>query len=146
MSSRNTVWITGDQLLEKHPVLEHMIENYGEKAVIVLMVESHKRASKLPYHRQKIALLFSAMRHYADTLRARGLQVNYRSGDIADGVAAHVAEFQPEQLHMMAAAEFDARAAQERIANIIPSLMRPPTSASLWKTFTVPCVVTFASS
>jgi deoxyribodipyrimidine photolyase-related protein len=116
MSSRNTVWITGDQLLEKHPVLEHMIENYGEKAVIVLMVESHKRASKLPYHRQKIALLFSAMRHYADTLRARGLQVNYRSGDIADGVAAHVAEFQPEQLHMMAAAEFDARAAQERIA------------------------------
>ena len=45
---------------------------------IVLMAEVADEAAYVPHHKQKLALVFSAMRHFADALRADGWQVDYR--------------------------------------------------------------------
>jgi deoxyribodipyrimidine photolyase-related protein len=44
---------------------------------VVLMVEVAAEARHVPHHKQKIAFLLSAMRHFADALRAEGIDVDY---------------------------------------------------------------------
>jgi deoxyribodipyrimidine photolyase-related protein len=44
---------------------------------IVLMVEVQEEATYVRHHKQKIAFLFSAMRHFADSLRQEGVVVDY---------------------------------------------------------------------
>jgi deoxyribodipyrimidine photolyase-related protein len=64
------------------------------------MVEVHAEATYVPHHRQKIAFILSAMRHFAEELRAEGLVVDYVrlddpansgtfSGEVARAVARH---------------------------------------------------------
>ncbi|ANI54772.1 cryptochrome/photolyase family protein [Pseudomonas glycinae] len=43
----------------------------------VLLVEVMEEASHVPHHPQKIALIFSAMRHFAQALRDQGIRVEY---------------------------------------------------------------------
>ncbi|MGP6419673.1 cryptochrome/photolyase family protein [Pseudomonas putida] len=43
----------------------------------VLLVEVMEEASHVPHHPQKIALIFSAMRHFAEALRDQGVSVEY---------------------------------------------------------------------
>lgn len=123
LQQKITVWILGDQLLKNHSVLEQIIGKYGGNAVTVLLIESRARIKKLPYHRKKIVLLFSAMRHYAVALRARGIQTDCRQGSIPVEFAAHLEEFQPDRVEMMAASEYGARMAQKKIAARLPGLV-----------------------
>lgn len=44
---------------------------------VVLMVEVMEEASYVRHHKQKIAFLFAAMRHFAQELRAEGITVDY---------------------------------------------------------------------
>jgi deoxyribodipyrimidine photolyase-related protein len=44
---------------------------------VVLMVEVQAEATYVRHHKQKIAFLFSAMRHFADSLRQEGVKVDY---------------------------------------------------------------------
>jgi deoxyribodipyrimidine photolyase-related protein len=44
---------------------------------VVCLVEVHEEATYVPHHPQKIALFFSAMRHFAEALRAEGATVDY---------------------------------------------------------------------
>jgi deoxyribodipyrimidine photolyase-related protein len=44
---------------------------------VVLMVEVQDEATYVRHHKQKIAFLFSAMRHFAEELRAEGVRVDY---------------------------------------------------------------------
>jgi len=44
---------------------------------VVLMMEVEAECTYVPHHGQKIALILSAMRHFADELRARGVRVEY---------------------------------------------------------------------
>jgi deoxyribodipyrimidine photolyase-related protein len=50
----------------------------------VLMAELHDEATYVRHHKKKIAFLFSAMRHFADELRAAGWTVDYVKLDDAD--------------------------------------------------------------
>jgi deoxyribodipyrimidine photolyase-related protein len=61
---------------------------------VVLMMEVAEEATYVPHHPQKIALFFSAMRHFAEELRQAGWQVDYvtlddpaNTGDFAGEVA-----------------------------------------------------------
>lgn len=56
--------------------------------VVVLMVESEALARSLPHHRQKLALVFAAMRHFAAELEADGFRVDYRREAPSFGAAA----------------------------------------------------------
>ena len=57
--------------------------------VTLCFVESLAMGARLPWHRQKLTLVLSAMRHFADALRAEGHAVDYRrADDYASGVRA----------------------------------------------------------
>ncbi|SHG82741.1 cryptochrome/photolyase family protein [Halobaculum gomorrense] len=64
-----TVWLLGDQL---HPDAAPLQSDDH-----VLMIEAHGFAERMPYHPQKLTLVFSAMRHARDALRADGYDVTY---------------------------------------------------------------------
>ena len=44
---------------------------------VVLLAEVNEEATYVPHHPQKIAMFFSAMRHFAEALRAEGARVDY---------------------------------------------------------------------
>lgn len=71
----------------------------------ILMAEVMEEATYVPHHTHKIVFLFSAMRHFADTLRESGFTVDYVKLDDAENtnsfsgeVARAVAEGRPGRL------------------------------------------------
>ncbi|RKR06621.1 deoxyribodipyrimidine photolyase-related protein [Kushneria sinocarnis] len=70
--SRPLILILSDQLSTDLPLLR----NPPDDAVVALC-EVAGEGRYVPHHPQKIALLFSAMRHFADGLRQRGFEVHY---------------------------------------------------------------------
>jgi deoxyribodipyrimidine photolyase-related protein len=59
----------------------------------VLLVESLAKSRALPYHRKKLALVLSAMHHFAAELRADGYQAEVREApSYAEGILAAVRE------------------------------------------------------
>jgi deoxyribodipyrimidine photolyase-related protein len=99
-----TVWILGDQLLSPHPALQTLAKQLPQQEIIVLMIESREQARRLPYHAKKLVLLFSAMRHYAQALRASGYTVDYRvAANTTEAIASHWQEYRQKRLLMMSA-------------------------------------------
>ncbi|MFM9939736.1 MAG: cryptochrome/photolyase family protein [Hyphomicrobiaceae bacterium] len=98
---RNLVVVLGDQLS-----LELSSLTACDKALdLVLMCEVVEEATYVRHHKKKIILLFSAMRHFADELRAQGWRVAYtrlddddNSGSLAGEVARAVATHRPERI------------------------------------------------
>ncbi|MEZ3116776.1 cryptochrome/photolyase family protein [Halobaculum sp. MBLA0147] len=77
-----TLWLLGNQLsVDAAPLA-------GEDEV--LMIEAYDFADRLPYHPYKLTLVFSAMRHVRDRLRADGYDVTYLQ---AESFAAGLAEY-----------------------------------------------------
>jgi deoxyribodipyrimidine photolyase-related protein len=73
----------------------------------VLMVEVMEEASHVPHHPQKIALIFSAMRHFAYALQERGIAVQYvkldapqNSGSVPAELQRWQSQLQPQELHL----------------------------------------------
>jgi deoxyribodipyrimidine photolyase-related protein len=65
--------VLGDQLTHSLSALA----DADPAASLVLMAEVMGEATYVKHHKKKIAFLFSAMRHFAEELRGRGLQVRY---------------------------------------------------------------------
>ena len=63
------IWILGDQLTIDQAAL-------SQKAPVIL-IESSRHVKERPYHRQKLILVWSAMRHFAEELREAGWDVTY---------------------------------------------------------------------
>jgi deoxyribodipyrimidine photolyase-related protein len=82
------------------------------------MIESDFRARRYAYQKKKLVLLFSAMRHYAEELRATGLRVDYCiSENTTAGLAKHCQNHQPEKIITMAASEYRGRKYVEGLSN-----------------------------
>ncbi len=71
------IWVLGDQLWNKQAALD--LGNVAENPVI--LVESRNYARQCPYHRQKLVLVWSAMRHFASELKDQGWSVTYAMAD-----------------------------------------------------------------
>ncbi|MFL1462809.1 cryptochrome/photolyase family protein [Roseococcus sp. DSY-14] len=76
------------------------LEDLDPARDVVLMMEVREEGTYVPHHRQKIALILSAMRHFARALAARGVRVDYVrlddpanthsfGGEVARAVARH---------------------------------------------------------
>lgn len=86
--SRSLILILGDQLSLSMSSLKQ-----GDKAGdVVLMAEVMEEASYVLHHKKKIAFVFSAMRHFAEELRASGWTVDYVKLDDPDNTGALTGE------------------------------------------------------
>ena len=107
-------FILGDQLTREVSSLRDI--DIGED--IVVLAEVHDEASYVRHHKKKIAFIFSCMRHFADELRAEGIQVAYRKLDDAndgtilsftDALDAAVERFSPDRIVVTEAGEWRVR-------------------------------------
>jgi deoxyribodipyrimidine photolyase-related protein len=116
-----SIWIPGDQLLENHPALSHAHAMDSSESIRVLLIESESRFARHPYHRKKVVLLKSAMRHYAEKLRQRGYIVDYRHAPhTLEGLRQHISDYQPDQIVTMEASEYRGRTWQrERMSAML---------------------------
>ncbi len=98
---RNLVFIFGDHLTDDISALA----GFDPARDCVLMVEVRAEASNVGHHKQKIALVFSAMRHFADDLRQAGFPVDYvafeddgNCGDFTGELGRAIARHRPERI------------------------------------------------
>ena len=66
------IWILGDRLTHKQLSLSNNQNN--QPHIPVILIESGDYARQRPYHQQKLVLVWSAMRHFAEELKADGWQ------------------------------------------------------------------------
>jgi deoxyribodipyrimidine photolyase-related protein len=95
---RNLILILGDQLDADSSALDAV----DPLQDVVLMVEAFDESRHVWSHKIRTTLFLSAMRHYAASLRARGLRVDYRALDthgdttLADGILAALQAHAPQ--------------------------------------------------
>ena len=65
--------VLGDQLSTELSALADIDPAHD----VVLMLEVEQECRYVPHHQQKIVLFLSAMRHFGQELRRRGIQVDY---------------------------------------------------------------------
>ncbi|WP_119393822.1 cryptochrome/photolyase family protein [Salinibius halmophilus] len=92
MSTKKLTLILGDQLSLANKALSNTTTQD-----IIVMAEVHDEASYVRHHKHKVAMIFSAMRHFAEHLITLGYQVRYfKIGDnirsIEQAVAQAIAE------------------------------------------------------
>ena len=73
MSRETAILLLGDQLSWGHPALQQA----DPETTVVILAEVREEAIYVRHNRHKIALLFSAMRHFAEALEESGYQVAY---------------------------------------------------------------------
>lgn len=109
------VAILADQLLRDHPALRHAQTLANKTDIHVVLVESRRRLQLRPYQRHKLVLVLSALRHYADALRAQGWMVTVVHADRwRDALQTMVSATHTTSIITMAGAEYAARQAQNR--------------------------------
>ena len=93
--------VLGDQLSQSLSSLA----DFNAQTDVVLMVEVIEEVTYVKHHKRKVAFLFSAMRHFAEALRANGAVVDYvrlddpeNSGSFSGEVARAVARHKPDRL------------------------------------------------
>ncbi|MFM7312003.1 MAG: cryptochrome/photolyase family protein [Cyanobium sp.] len=125
------IWVLGDQLHRSQAALACQAAG----AARVLLIESVSVLNQRPYHRQKLVLVWSAMRHFAEDLRAEGWEVDLVKADrFADALASWCALHAIDELHMMEPADRPFREAITRTLDGLAgvTLIRHPSNAFLW--------------
>jgi deoxyribodipyrimidine photolyase-related protein len=117
---RRTIWILGDQLGLENAALA----GARKGSDVLLFVESAKHFRKLRYHQQRLVLLLSAQRHFAEERRAEGWEVDYYR--LEDGMtwetalAAHGKKFGAEEILITAPNNYDEDVAVRKLAKKFP--------------------------
>jgi deoxyribodipyrimidine photolyase-related protein len=82
--------VLGDQLSDDVSALADLDRTHD----VVLMMEVEAESTFVQHHKQKIVLVLSAMRHFADQLRARSVVVDYVKLDSPGNTGAFATEIQ----------------------------------------------------
>jgi len=133
------VWVLGDQLSVQQAALSALETRLGvsqaRSSVRVLLIECSGVVRWRAYHRQKLVLVWSAMRHFAAELEAAGWQVDYRqTGSFSEALLSWQAEHSIGELHVMEPAERPFRDAIDQLGARagMPPLVWHPSNAFLW--------------
>ena len=122
------IWVLGDQLNPAQAALTGM----DQSTVRVLMVESSSLLQKRSYHRQKLVLVWSAMRHFTEELRSSGWCVDYvECESFSEAVREWILRHGIRELRVMDPADRGFRLAIERLNLSVP-LQWIPSNAFLW--------------
>ncbi|GAB5451307.1 MAG: cryptochrome/photolyase family protein [Halioglobus sp.] len=73
MTKPRLILVLGDQLTANRGALRDAVPGRD----VILMAEVHSEATYVVHNKHKIALIFSAMRHFRDALRDRGFEIIY---------------------------------------------------------------------
>lgn len=85
----------------------------------MLMIESQEIADALPHHKQKLVLVFSAMRHFAEELRGAGFTLDYRkTAGFAEGVREHLEATGATTLEVIDPTDWGVREVLEEAAGV----------------------------
>ncbi len=88
-----TLWILGNQLNKELAGFKEI----DRKKDVILLIESKKRSQWRNVHKQKLVLVFSAMRHFAEELKEAGYTVDYRkTHSFAEGLKEHLKDYDSE--------------------------------------------------
>ena len=118
-STRVGVWVLGDQLHQA----QRALATHKPGQARVLLIESSSVLGWRAYHRQKLVLVWSAMRHFAAELRAAGWAVDLlEASGFGAALASWTAEHGIRELHVMEPAE---RPFRERIMRAVAALPAP---------------------
>lgn len=94
------VWVLGDQLWDGQSALLSCVQQRQQTPVI--FIESLAHAGQLPYHLQKLVLVWSAMRHFAEELRSKGWPVTYTQAlDFNTPLLEWIERYQITELRVM---------------------------------------------
>jgi deoxyribodipyrimidine photolyase-related protein len=100
-----TVWVLGDQLNRD---LAHLRGSSPDDTRILMVVSGAKLIERR-WHRQKLHLVLSAMRHFARELRQAGYEVDLRrASSMREGFEQHVDAHDPEHVRAMEPASLPA--------------------------------------
>jgi len=99
------------------------------KTDIVLLPELYAWATKVPHHKKKLVLWFSAMRHFAQELRGKGYTVVYLAIEGDHGVqsltdAIRYALQHGDSVMMTAPSEYDLRQEVDALVGTLPITIR----------------------
>ncbi|WP_156839308.1 cryptochrome/photolyase family protein [Novosphingobium aquimarinum] len=104
--------ILGDQLTRTLASLRGMTK----ADTVVLMMEVREEATYVKHHKQKLVLIFSAMRHFAEELRQAGWHVDYialddpeNSGSFSGEVERAIQRHDPERIRIVESGEWRVR-------------------------------------
>ena len=123
-------FVLGDQLTRRIAGLTDLDPEHD----VVLMAEVEAEATYVRHHKQKIAFLFSAMRHFAEELEAEGVSVDYvrldapgNSGSFTGELERSVARHRPHRIVLTEPGEWRVLAMMEtwRDSFGIPVEIRP---------------------
>ena len=93
------IWILGDQLYSTQSALQSC-NNPSEAEII--FIESYSHIKQLRYHKQKLVLIWSSMRHFAEELSQQGYSVTYKiAEDFQTPLLTWVKENQIDELQIM---------------------------------------------
>ena len=102
-------FLLGDQLSLALPTLRAL----DPARDCLLMTEVAAEAGHVAHHRRKLVFQFSAMRHFAETLRAAGWTLHYaelddphNSGSLAGELQRWVTALQPQEVHLTEAGDW----------------------------------------
>ena len=99
-----TVWVLGDQLHRRVGALRD--REPGDCRI--LLVESELKLTSKRWHRQRLHLVLSAMRHFAAELSAEGFEVDHRrSPSFVQGYREHCADFDVDRVIVMEPMSWD---------------------------------------
>lgn len=116
---RHLLLVLGDQL----DVDSSAFLDMDPEQDVVLMVEAFEESTHVASHKARTALFLSAMRHFAQSLEARGMQVHYRRLDkeadvsLATGLQAALDRFKPQGVISVEPGDLRVRAALDAVCS-----------------------------
>ncbi len=115
------IWILGDQLHPNQAALATLRGHQDPAHTPILMVESLAWVKRRNYHQQKIALVWSAMRHFAADLQQQGHPVTYQETDqFSEALRAWAEHHDLEQIQLVTPADLPFRERVQPLAAQLP--------------------------
>lgn len=92
----------------------------------LLVLETRAKVRALPFHRKKLVLVVSALRHFVSQRRAAGFHVEHRvADDWADGVRQFSGWARPASLHLVEPREWGPDRRLRALASELPLTLHP---------------------